>query len=49
MPVRKCERCHRLFERVPDGGTCTTTTNGVDPCFRNGIRYLDRGNGGGSE
>ncbi|MGQ5515360.1 hypothetical protein ACUJ40_03575 [Halococcus saccharolyticus] len=47
--VQLCERCDRLFERNPEGGACTTTTNGTIPCFRTEIRYLDRGNGGGSE
>jgi len=41
--VQRCERCGCLFERDPDGGVCTATANGVDPCFRNGIRLLDRG------
>jgi len=42
MP-RRCERCGCCFERDPDGGMCTATTNGVDPCLRTDIRLLDRG------
>jgi len=44
--VQRCERCGCLFERDPDGGMCTATANGTDPCLRADIRLLDRGDEG---